>query len=189
MGSFSGEVERLALTWSAVTTRARVALSLCLFLLLLMLSISCSLYRAVFSPEFKRDISGPLTVSSKWIEIVPDKPLKAEREQNAVMFDFAVPLNEKDVITGNDVARWRIRFPDGSTAIPEVQLVEQSGNTYSLSVSFFGTKGIGFGMIDPQTHLETLPRDKTYRAVRIKCEERITFSRVYWYSYNQSDRK
>jgi len=175
--------------WSPVTARAWVAVLFCFFLLLPMLNTSCSLYRGVFSPEFKRDISGPLTVSSEWIEIVPDKPLKAERDQNAVMFDFAIPLNERDVITGNDIARWGIRFPDGSIAIPEVEIVEQNGNVYSLEVGFFGTKAVGFRMIDPATHLENLPRDKTFRAVRIRCAKSISFARVYWYSFNLSDRK
>ena len=189
MNAFSGEVQRTLGKPSAVWTRARVGSLLCLVFLLPMLNISCSIYRAVFSPEFKRDISGPLTVSSEWTEIVPDKPLKAERAENAVMFDFAVPLNEKDVITGNDVARWGIRFPDGSVTIPEAQLVEQNGNVYPLAVGFFGTKAVGFRMIDPATHLESLPRDKTFRAVRVRCAKSISFAKVYWYSFNQSDRK
>jgi len=157
--------------------------------LLAMLGSSCSLYRTAFSPELKRVISGPLTVSSEWIEIVPDKPLKAQRGENAVMFDFATPLNEKDLITGNDVRKWGIRFPDGSVTIPEVQLVDQNGNVYPLGVAFFDTKGIGFGMSDPATHLESLPRDKTFRAVRVRCARSIGFAKVYWYSFNRSDRK
>jgi hypothetical protein len=180
----SEAVERIMSTRSAVRARAALFLSLSLAI-----TTSCSLYRGIASPEAERDISGRITASSEWTEIAPDKPLKSEREINAVMFNFETPLNEKDVITGNDVKRWGIRFPNGKVILPEVELIDQNGKTYPLSVSFFGTKAIGFGMRDPQTHLETLPRDKTYRAVRIRSDERVIFSRVYWYSYNLSDRK
>jgi hypothetical protein len=128
-------------------------------------------------------------VSSDWREIIAIKPFTAEREENAVMFDFAIPLNEKDLVTGNDVTKWGIRFSDGSVIMPEVQLVDQNGNVYPLIVGFFSTKLVGFRMIDPATQLENLPRDKTFRAVRVRCARDISFSRVYWYSFNQSDRK
>jgi hypothetical protein len=166
----------------------RILVLLCLVGVLLF-GMSCSVYRGVFSPELELPISGPITVSSAWSEIVPAKPLKAERQENAVMFDFATVLNEKDLVTENGVAKWGIRFPDGSVVMPEVQLIGQDGKAYPLTPDFFDSKGVGFDMTDPSTHLDSLPRDKKFRAVRVRCPKSIRFSRVYWYSFNQSDRK
>lgn len=167
-------------------TMAGLAGLLCL---LTLFNSSCTIYRAVFSPELEIDLHGPLTVSSEWTDITPARPMKAERAENAVMFDFASALNERDVITERDVSKWGIRTADGSVVMPEVELVDEKGNVYPLRVSNFGTKGVGFHMVDPETHLENLPRDRTYRTVRIRCSRPISFSRVYWSSYNQSDRK
>lgn len=161
------------------------------FLLCLCLSLfaSCSVYRSAFSPFVERDISGPVTVSSEWKEITPSELLRALREQNAVMFDFSAPVEEKDLITGNDATKWAIRFKDGSTAMPEVSLVDQDGSEYQLVLGYLSTKLVGFTMTNPSTHLENMPRDRTFRAIRIRCMKPISFSRVYWYSFNQSDRK
>lgn len=167
---------------------ATLVLAISLFCLIV-LSSSCSVYRSVFSPELKQTICGSLRVSSEWTEINLSKPFKPKREENAVMFDFATALNEKDVVTGNDVSKWGIRFPDGTVALPEVNLVDQDGSVYPLTIDFFDTKLVGFRMIDARTHLENLPRDKVFRAVRVRCARDISFSKVYWYSFNQYDRK
>ena len=163
---------------------ARLLLCLCVSLF-----ASCSVYRSAFSPFVERDISGPVTVSSEWKEITPTQPLQTVRQRNAVMFDFSPRLGEKDLVTGNDVTKWAIRFSDGSTAMPEVKLVAQDGSEYQLIPGYLSTKLVGFTMTNPTTHLESLPRDKKFRAIRIRCTKPINFSRVYWYSFNQWDRK
>jgi hypothetical protein len=128
-------------------------------------------------------------VSSEWKEITPSQELRALREQNAVMFDFSAPADEKDLVTGADATKWAIRFKDGSSAMPEVKLVDQDGSEYQLVPGYLSARLVGFTMTNPTTHLENMPRDRTFRAIRVRCMKPISFSRVYWYSFNQSDRK
>lgn len=154
-----------------------------LFCNLPLLTTSCSFYRSAFSPYLDREISGPLIVDAEWKEIMPTESLKSERDINAVMFDFATP-QEHDNVKGLG-----LRFPDGKVITPEVQLVDENGKLYDLSVGFLGTKGIGFVLRDSNSNVMILPKDRAYRAVRVRCERPISFSRVYWHSYNQSDMK
>lgn len=88
-----------------------------------------------------------------------------------------------------DYRTWGLRLPDGTVVRPEVQLVDQYGGVYQLTVGELGQTGISFNFRDPVSHEEILPTDRTYQAVRIRSSTPIKFSGVVWRCYNQSDFK
>ncbi|SRR5216684_3683978 len=138
----------------------------------------------LFNPYLDTEIAGPTTISSDWLEIVPKQSLKPERQVQYLYIETAQPF-------AADYSTWGIRFPDGSTIVPEVQLVAEDGSSYDLHASSFSLKdpshsdvvsGIGF-------FLQQLPKDKAYRMVRIRSLRPISCSRIYWRCFNQWDLK
>ena len=138
------------------------------------LSMTGQIYR-FFNPYLDREIAGPTTISSEWLEIVPEQRLRTERRIQYLVLDVAdsfEPVYES----------WSLRLKDGSLVQPKVQLIDQSGKVYDLTSPALDEKGIGFGNSD-------LPRDRAYPTVRIRSDKPIHLSRIYWRSYNQKDLK
>jgi hypothetical protein len=144
----------------------------------LILCSSCALYRKSH-PNLDRDIAGPVSISSEWIEILPEEPLKPEREVQQVLIWFAQPYT-----TGVN----GITSPDGHTFSPEVQLIDQRGNAYNLRISAIDSSGIGLSCCKEQGY-QSLPKDRNYRAVRIRSDRLVNGSKVVWRCYNPWDFK
>lgn len=133
------------------------------------------------SPYLDREIAGAVTLSDQWLEIAPEGGLKPERRIHEVVLNFSEPLEP-------DYKVWGVRLKDGSVVAPEVQLIDQNGTTYQLTTSSLDRTGMSFSMRDSQTHREVLPTDRTYRAVRIRCDKPIMCSSVVWRCYNPWDK-
>ncbi len=138
------------------------------------LSVMGNIYR-FFNPYLDRELAGPTTVSSEWLEIVPEQPLRTERQIQYLILDVADPFDPV-------YESWSLRLKDGSLVQPKVQLIDQSGKVYDLTSPALDEKGIGFGNSD-------LPRDRAYSTVRIRSDKPIHLSRIYWRSYNPKDLK
>lgn len=158
--------------------------------ILLVIGLACAalltscVYR-FFHPYLDRELSGPITISSEWLEITPKEPLRAERVVQYLYIYTTKPFEP-------DNRSWGIRLADGSVVVPEVELVDQQGNIYNLKASSFSLEdptranvisGIGFSA------LEELPKDKVYRAVRIRSDQPIQCSKIIWRCYDPRDRK
>ena len=138
------------------------------------LTVTGQIYR-LFNPYLDRDIAGPTTISSEWVEIVPKPPLRAERQIQYLMLDVADPFEPV-------YESWSLRLKDGSLVQPQVQLIDESGKVYELTSPALDEKGIGFKS-------SNLPTDRAYRTVRIRSDKPVQLSRVYWRCYNQKDLK
>src|SRR5947209_17786297 len=77
-------------------------------------------YEILKSPYLDRDVSGPITISSEWSELTPDRPLKAEREVQELTLEFAEPVTPI-------LETWSVRLADGSVTKPQAQLVDEQG--------------------------------------------------------------
>jgi hypothetical protein len=130
------------------------------------------MYR-LFNPYLDREIAGPTTISSEWLEIMPEQPLRVERQIQYLTLDVADPF---EPVYDN----WSLRLNDGSVVRPEVQLVDEHGSVYNLTSPALDNKGIAFGNSD-------LPSDRVYPVVRIRSDKPIKLSRIYWHCYNQWD--
>lgn len=136
------------------------------------ISTSINIYRWIFNPYLDQDIAGPVMLSSDWLEIVPKEPLRAERQIQYMILNFAEPVKADYM---------RLRLPDGSLVVLEVQLVDQYGNIFNLRSSALDETRMGF------TSENSLPKDRVYRTVRIRSNKPINISRIYWHCWNQWD--
>jgi hypothetical protein len=126
---------------------------------------------AMMTALSEREIAGPTSSNAEWLEIKPNPPLKPSKESQYLVLDVANPYELED-------KSWGVRLPDGTIVIPEVQLIDEYGNTFNLDqpamfspTSHFTQRG--FWMWD-------LPKDRVYRAVRIRSDKPIQYSRVIW---------
>jgi hypothetical protein len=133
-----------------------------------------------FFPYLDQELSGKVTISSEWKEFVPKKPLRAERQIQMVVLDLDKSFKFQD----ND---WGLILPDGSVVTPEVELVDQDGKTYPLaepSEWFSPSSGVKYREFSAKNEL---PKDKVFRAVRIRCEKPVLCNRIFWRCYNMWD--
>ena len=127
---------------------------------------------STFYPVSDRQIFGPVTISSEWLEIKPDPPLRVSRELQHVILDIQEPCHIDEKSFG-------VRVADGSVVTPEVELVDEQANTYYLTApTIFYSPGTPF----PRRGFSTLqlPPDRRYRLVRIRCEKPVTCSAIIW---------
>jgi hypothetical protein len=126
------------------------------------------------SPFLDREIKGSVTLSSEWIEIIPEQPLKPEREQQEIVLHLEEPF------VGDFEAKG-VRLPNGSIIQPEVQLVDVAGNIHILKYyGFRGRKLIRFT-------LKGQLNGREYRSVRVRSEQPIRCKGIIWSCFYWKD--
>jgi hypothetical protein len=136
------------------------------------------IYR-LFDPYLDREIAGPTTVSSEWLEIIPTKPLRVERQIQMIVLDLDKTIKlERD---GSGLV-----LPDGSVVTPQVQLVGDDGKAYDLDhPSSWSNPSTGATFAE--FSLPELPKDRAYHQVRIRADKPVRCNRIFWRNYNQWD--
>lgn len=127
-------------------------------------------------PNFTdRDIAGATAITSEWLEIKPDPMLKVSSKTPFVILEL-----EGDYAP--DFAAQKLRYPDGTFAAPELQLIDEQGNVFPLHFLMVHHRdrtgsnamgGAGFGSSD-------LPRDRSYVQLRIRSEKPMKVSKIIW---------
>ena len=122
-----------------------------------------------------RDIAGATAVTSEWLEIKPDPLLKVSSKTPLVILEL-----EGDYAP--DFGSQKLRYPDGTLGVPEVQLIDDQGNVFPLHFLMAQHRdrsgsnamgGAGFGGSD-------LPRDRSYSKLRIRSEKPVKCSKIIW---------
>jgi hypothetical protein len=123
---------------------------------------------------FDRTIKERTTLTSEWLEISADPPLKPEQEEHEIALYLEEPF-------GRDLEAKGVRLADGSVITPEIQLIDQDGKSYDLK--YYGKRG-------PQLIEFTLRGQldgKIYPKVRIRSEKPITCKAILWSNWNLKD--
>jgi len=160
--------------------------------LLLVLSLACLIpaivlaefvsgviYR-LFVPYLDHQLSEQITISSEWREIVPQRPFHAERQIQMIVLDL-----DKSIALQKD--GWGLVLSDGSIVIPEVQLIDEEGKTYPLeepSAWFSPATGVRYREFSSKSGL---PKDKVFRAIRVRSAKPVRCNRIFWRCYNMWD--
>ena len=127
-------------------------------------------------PNFTdRDIAGATTITSEWLEIKPDPALKASSKMSLVILEL-----EGDYAP--DFGSQKLRYPDGTLGVPDVQLIDEQGNVFPLHFLMVHHRdrsgsnaigGAGFGASD-------LPGDRSYSKLRIRSDKTMKCSKIIW---------
>jgi hypothetical protein len=127
-------------------------------------------------------LSGSVTISDEWVTLSPDVPLKAEKTHQWVSLELESPFRTADYDEGNGPNRGDgIWTPGGDVINPEIQVIDQYGNTFSFV--YMGTRGAIpiYGYSNP----EDLPRDREYKTVRIRSPKPVKCKAIYWFCESQ----
>jgi hypothetical protein len=122
-----------------------------------------------------RDIAGETAITSQWLEVKADPVLQPSSKAPLIILE----------LEGNytpDFDSQRLRYPDGTLGMPDVQLVDEQGNIFPLHFLMVhhldrsgssALGGAGFGATE-------LPRDRSYGKVRIRSDKPMKCSRIIW---------
>jgi hypothetical protein len=122
-----------------------------------------------------RDITGATAITSQWLDIQPAPPLKPSGKTSLVILELKGDYTP-------DFQAQKLRFPDGSLGMPEMQLVDAQGNIFPLHFLMVHHRdrtgssvigGAGFGS-------PGLPTDRSYGHVRVRSDKSIKCSKVIW---------
>jgi len=123
-------------------------------------------------------LSSSVTISDEWVKLSPSVPLKAEKRVEWVLLELEPPFRNAEYGEGNGPDRGNgIWTPSGDVINPEIQVIDQDGNTFNFV--YRGTRGTSpiYGYSNP----EDLPRDREYKTVRIRSPKPIKCKAIYWF--------
>jgi hypothetical protein len=136
--------------------------------------------------DVNRVIAENVTTSSDWLEITPTPSLKPSKQTQYITLDVegAKRSVNPDGSSGYEIKDWsKIELLDGTLISPDVQLVDEYGNTYSLRASMDDYAGKGFTAdFNPSTG-SNFPKDRAYRSVRIRSDKPIRCKRIIWHCH------
>jgi hypothetical protein len=120
--------------------------------------------------SFQHVLKGPTVVSTEWIEISPERPLKPEGEPPGV----GVDLDEAYRVDHEPDEGFAVYLPDGSRVTPEVQLVDTGGNTIPLKLTGAAGEHLARYTLPPEV------LDRRFRSVRIRSEKPVGCEKIVW---------
>jgi hypothetical protein len=106
----------------------------------------------------------------QWVQLVLQPPFKDDFDRQGI---------------GPDKGKG-ILIPDGEVINPEIEIVDERGNTFSLT--YGGASGVqlpNYALSYPRK----LPQDRTYTLVRIRSSRPINCNAIYWYCESSKDWK
>ena len=117
-----------------------------------------------------------LTVSSEWTEITPDPPLSKFR----MIAELAIALPDYDHDPGENMSgQWRL--PDGRVVSPQIEAVDEAGNTILLRHSGFTMSRRDLIIYRPTPDLGS---DTKLVKVRIRSDEQFQCEQMFWRNRN-----
>lgn len=120
-----------------------------------------------------RKLGENVSITPEWIEIVPTPPIRVrKRVQSVNIYVDGASLSLECAYQN------KIRLPDGSTVLPEVEIVDESGSAYQMRPSGLFSNGLGY---KPET---SLAHNRRYTRVRIRSDQAFNASDVFWEDMN-----
>ena len=131
------------------------------------------------NPFIDLQLSGPVTLTSEWLELKPTEPLKVARDTWELTL-FPNPPIQMVFARGSS----NLIPADGRSADIEAELIGSDGITYysrpGLSETMTGNLKITSRILG----FEDLPNNVTYTKVRIKSSAPYPVSKILWRCYN-----
>jgi hypothetical protein len=109
--------------------------------------------------SYETEISDPVTIGDEWIELHPDSGLNAEKTFQWIYLDLESPFKDDLYQEGKEPNKGKgILMPDGEVINPEIEVIDQYGNTFNLVYA----GSIGFKPRYKVPSPNELPRDRKY---------------------------
>lgn len=127
-------------------------------------------------PYLDQTVAGPTTITSEWMEIEPQEPLKVNRQIQKMALDVGPLKRER----GEDLETQLV-----SMAQVQIQLIGEDGLTYELDHRSFLRADSGEYLIQFST--DYLPEGQKYYKVRFRADNPVHYRRIFWRNYDRRD--
>lgn len=127
----------------------------------------------------KQTIAENIQITADWQEITPEQPLKPTKQVQRIMLSIE---GYESKIERNDFGN--IKLADGKNINPEIQIVDENGKVYKLKNSSRLGNDVGFSPIEENGENFQLPRDLSYKIVKIRSDKPFRCKKIYWYDYD-----
>ena len=125
--------------------------------------------------DSEQTVSGPVTLSSQWMEFSPEKPLLPSKQYQIILLE----VDPADALVVDNSNLERIQLGNGVLLNPEIQLVDSQGNLFEAEVyrspvpSYLDNSIVG--------NVPGLPQDRKYTKVRVRSNTPVHLARIVWY--------
>ena len=137
-------------------------------------------------------LSGPITLGENWVEFNPKPALKPDKDWQEVGLELEQPFNDDFFNEGNGPNKGKgILMPDKDVINPEIEVVDQYGNAFTLVYvgAFVPGSGKGGTVRYARPYPDKFPADREYKTVRIRSPRPITLKAIYWLCQSRKDMK
>ena len=138
-------------------------------------TVTQRIYRRWY-PYLDQTVAGPTTITSEWMEIEPQEPLKVSRQIQKMALDVG-PLKKN---IGEDLETQLV-----TRAQVQIQLTGEDGLTYEVAHTSFLRAYSGEYLV--QFSPEHLPKGQKYYKVRFRADNPIQCRRIFWRNYDRRD--
>ncbi|MFT7288128.1 MAG: hypothetical protein ACI87W_002243 [Halieaceae bacterium] len=147
-------------------TEPRLGLRALLWVLVLIAASACN-------PVVEQPVSGPITLGTEWIEIVPPKPLKVTKNEQAIRIELP---GSADMQLQNT-----IELSDGRRLQIEAEVVDDQGTTYDLALGgVAATKHAFFYRAGDYPAGPDYPVDRTIVKLRLRSNASADVDEIRW---------
>jgi hypothetical protein len=131
-------------------------------------------------PFIDRELSGPVTLKSEWLELSQDEPLRVARDTHELALFPDPPIQMVRDPTGK-----RTLIPlDGRDAEIEAELVGSNGIRYRSAPGWSQRMTGNLKITSRSLDFKDLPKDVTFTKVRIKSSALYPVKKILWRCYN-----
>jgi hypothetical protein len=125
-------------------------------------------------------LSGPVTLNQRWLELTPSKPLTIARDTHEIALFPDPPIKMDDGPPG----KGGLISSDGRDAEIEAELVGSNGITYHSRPGYGQSMTGDLYVTQHSVDFKDLPGDVTYTKVRIKSSVPYPVKKILWRNYN-----
>ena len=150
-------------------------------------SVAMLLEPSCLRDSYEVKLSGPMEIGEQWIELQPERHLRADKDSEAVVIELEPPYKDDFYKEGKAPNTGKgILMPDGEVVNPEVEVIDQYGNIFKLVYS--GSRRTFWPAYD-LPYPNEWPRDREYKSVRIRSSRPIKCRAIYWFCESNKDLK
>lgn len=133
--------------------------------------------------NIKYEVATNVQINSVWTEIIPQNPLKIVKRLQKIYLEIECEQNENQ-----EENVWYLE--DGTIINPQVQLIDEFGNTYDLEGGNAAVKPITSDLwkaskLGFSYRLGKLPTDRKYTKIRVRNDQTFTCSKITWLNYER----
>ena len=136
------------------------------------LAVACT--ACILFPYIDRELSGPVTLDNKWLELTPKEPLRVQRDTQEVTLFPDPPIK---TVNGDQIPAVDI----------EAELIDNKGEVHRSSPGLSETLTGNLQITSRSLGFKELPGDLTFTRVRIRSSAPYHVKKILWRCYNWSD--